>query len=154
MWRDAHVSRVSRCAYSGKPPGNYGANPPSFSSLSRLARLLGGGGRPERTGLAACRHLFVAITPHSAAPHRFAGKVGRSGASAFWTRASNGSASPWRSASWREGAWKGPATIGPPILVRRAPTQGRTNPRKSSKAHACPGRVGITQPEPGNCGSR
>ena len=45
------------------------------------------------------------------------------------TRASNGSASPWRSASWREGAWKGPAThIGPAILVRRAPNSRENEP--------------------------
>ena len=29
MWRDAHVPRVSRCAYSGKTPGNCTENPPS-----------------------------------------------------------------------------------------------------------------------------
>ena len=29
MWRDAHVPRVSRCAYAGKPPETVGANPPS-----------------------------------------------------------------------------------------------------------------------------
>ena len=59
MWRDA---RVSRCAYSGKPPGNYGANPPSFSSLSRLDGLLGGGRRPERTGLVPSMRLRTVLT--------------------------------------------------------------------------------------------
>ena len=29
MWRDAHVPRVSRCAYAGKTPGNCTENPPS-----------------------------------------------------------------------------------------------------------------------------
>ena len=50
MWRDAHVPRVSRCAYAGKPPETRGKLA-LVSSLSRLAGLLGGGGSPERTGL-------------------------------------------------------------------------------------------------------
>ena len=29
MWRDAHIPRVSRCAYSGKTPGNCTENLPS-----------------------------------------------------------------------------------------------------------------------------
>ena len=62
MRRDAHVPRVSRCAYSGKPPETRG-KPALVSSLSRLARLLGGGGSPERTGLVPSMRLLPLVRP-------------------------------------------------------------------------------------------
>ena len=60
MWRDAHVPRVSRCAYSGKPPETRG-KPALVSSLSRLGSLLGGGRRPERTGLVPSMRLLPLV---------------------------------------------------------------------------------------------
>ena len=46
----SHFPRVSCCTDSGKPPETR-TKPALVSSLSRLAGLLGGGRRPERTGL-------------------------------------------------------------------------------------------------------
>ena len=60
MWRDAHVPRVSRCAYSGKPPETRG-KPALVSSLSRLGSLLGGGGSLERTGLVPSMRLLLLV---------------------------------------------------------------------------------------------
>ena len=60
MWRDAHVPRVSRCAYSGKPPETRG-KPALVSSLSRLARLLGGGGVRSETGLVPSMQLLPLV---------------------------------------------------------------------------------------------
>ena len=126
------TSRASRAAPDSGKPRKLQGTPALVSSLSRLAGLLGGGRRPERTGLAACRHLFIAITPHSAAPYASQGRSvdqapPRSGPAPPTVPPP---ASPWRSASWREGALERTGhPIGPAIFVRRAPTQGRTNPR-------------------------
>ena len=55
--------RVSRCAYSGKNPGNCTEKPALVSSLSRLGSLLGGGGSPERTGLVPSMRLLPLVGP-------------------------------------------------------------------------------------------
>ena len=60
MRRDAHVPRVSRCAYPGKTP-EIVQKSALVSSLSRLARLLGGGRRPERTGLVPSMRLLPLV---------------------------------------------------------------------------------------------
>ena len=148
------MSRASRVApYSAKPRKLYG-KPALVLALSRLAGLLGGGRRPERTGLAACRHLFIAITPHSAALHASQGRSvdqapPRSGPAPPTVPRARGVQQ-----AGGEGAWKGPATRRSRNPRPPCPYSRENEPPKSPKAHACPGRVGMTQPEPGNCGSR
>ena len=55
MWRDAHIPRVSRCAYSGKTPGNCTENPPSSPPCRDWPDCLAVGGvRSEPVSLECC----------------------------------------------------------------------------------------------------
>ena len=153
MCRVVHVARVSCCTDFGKTPETVRKTRPRLLPVE-IGRTAW---RWTQAGANWSRCLppsIYSINPSFGRAARFAGKVGRSGASAFWTRASNGSASSWRSASWREGAWKGPATRRSRNPRPPCPYSRENEPPKSPEAHACPGRVGMTQPEPGNCGSR
>ena len=55
MWRDAHVPRVSRCAYSGETPGNGTENPPSSPPCRDWPDCLAVGGVRSEPVSANCR---------------------------------------------------------------------------------------------------
>ena len=175
------TSRASRGAPTPAKPRKLYGKPVLVSSLSRLAGLLGGGGSPERTGLGPSMGLVPLVGRRRFAERTRGGAGGPEARVLSRPNVGGSSNFPrfWRGhpgvtaqqtvyhqedncttmapgvqqAGAREPGKDRPP-IGPAILVRRAPTQGRTNPPKSPKAHACPGLVGMTQPEPGNCGSR
>ncbi len=63
MWRDAHVPRVSRCAYAGKTPGNCTENPPSSPPCRDWPDCLAVGGvRSEPVSSPRCGFLRTVLT--------------------------------------------------------------------------------------------